>query len=314
MAHSLFLGMYTFSIKKKRVKNAEAVMNNDFLNAAYYGIKENKFEKGIVQDIIDLLELKAYKNEKKTHGAILDDYKINATKRVFDIMIDGGITGIRQFIIKDGGDKEVLSSKDIVGPKFFARFWFPSGSDTGYIFIQKYGGMSIKPIFDSLLKDLFGKHEYSLVGSKVSATTTKKRLELFLKKSALKEIAIVSKASSSSTAPPKVSTVEVRLKSINAIKNTKNRKDLDKDISASLKEHGFILEGKNYEVKGVYEYESDGVKEERTAVLDASDETFNVIPNIVIPSDCIDSNNYPIFEKLRTFVDAEIVQVKKESK
>ena len=56
------------------------------------------------------------------------------------------------------------------------------------------------------------------------------------------------------------------------------------------------------------------MKEEKTVMLDSSEETINIIPNIIIPPSCIDKDNYPIFSKMQEFVDREMIQVRKEAK
>jgi hypothetical protein len=174
MAHNLFLGMYSFRIKKRNTKNSEAINNNTFLSESYPD-EDNKFENGFVQDVIKVFDLGTFKNDKNTHGAILEEKEFNKNQRTIDIQINGGITGLKQYLLDESGDKSELSDKDTVGLKFFARIWFPANSKSGYIFLQKYGTLSIKPIFDAILKKVLSNNNCSLVGRKVSATTTKKR-------------------------------------------------------------------------------------------------------------------------------------------
>lgn len=105
MPHNLFLAMYTFKIKKRNTSNLDLIENNDFLSNAYPE-KENAFSDGFVKDIIDFIDKKTFKNEQNTHGAILDDMKISIHQRILDILIDGGTTGIKQFIIDESGEKK----------------------------------------------------------------------------------------------------------------------------------------------------------------------------------------------------------------
>jgi len=247
---------------------------------------------------------------------LTDSSTIKSKERILDILIDGGITGIKQYIIKEKGVKDVLSDKDIVGPKFYARIWLPASTKTGYIFIQKYGGMSIKPIFDSLMKELLDKYELSLFKQKLSPTTTKVRLKRFLKHAALKDITIVSRSSQHSTGEAEASTVEVRLKNFKLLKETKDQLKIElNDIKKALGKHGFKIGNKQYDIKGTLEYDhGNNTKEERTTSLDNTDETINIVPNILISEDCIDKDNYPIFEKMKKLVDEEMKQIRKEAK
>lgn len=178
MSHNLFLAMYTFGIKKVNTSDSDRIEINDFLSNAYPD-KKDKFTEGFVNDFINLIDEKTFKNEKKTHGAILDEKSINGTKRILDILIDGGITGIKQFIINEDGKRSELTENETVGPKFFARIWLPANTSTGYIFIQKYGSLSIKPIFDDIIKNVLKTNNYNLTSNRIAPTTTKKDRQNF---------------------------------------------------------------------------------------------------------------------------------------
>ena len=88
----------------------------------------------------------------------------------------------------ESGEKKILSDKDIVGLKFFARIWLPAGGNTVYFFIQRYGSLSIKPIFDSIIRKVLEKRKYSMVEGDLKPTTTKKRLDHFTKFSIIKDV------------------------------------------------------------------------------------------------------------------------------
>ena len=311
MAHNLFLGMYSFQIKKPFSSNLDVIENNDFLSKAY-PTQQVKFSEGFVQDIISVLDKKAYKNEQNTLGAILNAQSFNATERTLDILINGGITGIKQFLIDEAGGQTILSEKEIVGLRFFARIWLPANTNTGYLFLQRYGSLTIKPIFDSILKNILKVHDYGLVGNRLIATTTKKRQKEFLKYSSIKNISIVSKRSSHETGAADATSATIKLSNVSFKSNREIQKE---EIDAALKNHGFSIGERKYEIKATYEQQvNENYKEERTIVLDGSEETINVVPNIVIPPDCYDADNYPIFEKMQKLVDAEMKQIKLEAK
>jgi hypothetical protein len=311
MTHNLFLGMYTFSIKKIHTSNSKKIEINDYLSQAYTETEDSKFGNGFVQDVISFIDQRAYKNDKNTHGGILADKSISVSERTLDLLIDGGITGIKQFIIDESGNRTVLSDEEIIGPKFFCRIWLPANTNTGYLFIQKYGSLSIKPLFDSIIKDVLKLRGFSLVTGSLKQSTTKARQKEFLKKSTLKDITIVSKNSSHNTGAADASTAEIRLKNFIPIKGKKVSLD---EVKSACENHGFTLGGRNYEIKGTYRSETNGLAQERTTVLDSSDETINIIPSIVVPAGCIDADNYPIFSKMQELVKDEMTVVKKEAK
>ncbi len=312
--HKLYLGMYSFQIKKSHSKNDDLISINDFLSESYKG-EQNKFMDGFAQEIISLFDEKAFKNKNKTHGGTLDEKSIASEKRYFDILIDGGITGIEQFLVDEEGSKQKISRDKIVGLKFYARFWMPAGSNTGYIFIQKYSGLSLKPLFDEIIKTTLKKHGFSIAapGNNVRAITTKKRLKEFLQASSLRTVTIISKNSSHDTGAGDAQIVTVKLKNIKINKETKK---IDKEVvEDALRNHGFQIGDRNYEMTATYESMYEGKKdEEKTTKLDASEDSINIIPNVIIPSYCIDSNGYPDFGAIKLFVDDEIKQIKKEAK
>ncbi len=312
--HKLYLGMYSFQIKKSRARNNDLISINDFLSESYPDAA-NKFSEGFAQEIIKLFDAKAFKNKSKTHGGTLDEKSITSEKRYFDILIDGGLTGIEQFIVDEKGKKEKITRDKIVGLKFYARFWMPAGGSTGYIFIQKYSGLSIKPLFDEIIKTTLTKQGFSFAtpGNKIQAITTKKRLTNFLKVSALRDITVISKNSSHDTGAGDAQTVTVKLKNIKV--NKKDKKIDKKVVEDALKNHGFIIGDREYEMTATYESKFDGKKEEeKTTKLDASEDSINIIPNILLPFRCMDSNGYPNFIETKAFVDEEIKQIKIEAK
>lgn len=313
MSHKLYLGMYIFSIKKRYTQDAEKISNNDFLESAYIDLDKNKFSEGFAQDVIKLMDEKVFKTQDGTQGGILDQEQINEKERKLDLLVNGGNSGIKQFIIDEDGNKQEISDKDIVGPKFFARFWLPAGTKTGYVFIQKYGVISIKPLFDSILKELLRKRGFSFFGVKrLKPTTTKARLDKFLKKAILRDVSIISEKGINNTGEPEASSVTIKLKRFN---NYKEVKEIDKEyIDKALNQYGIFIEDRNYKIRGTYEYDKGKDKQERTVDLDGSEDTINIIPNTIIPNHCIDQNNYPIFERLSAFIDQEIEQVRKEAK
>lgn len=310
MAHNLFLGMYSFRIKKKHTKNSEAISNNTFLSESYPD-EENKFENGFVQDIIKVFDLGTFKNDKNTHGAILEEKEFDKNYRTIDILINGGITGLKQYLLDETGEMSELSDKDTVGLKFFARIWLPANSKSGYIFLQKYGTLSIKPIFDAILKKVLSDNNCSLVGRKVDATTTKKRQKEFMKHSSLKDVVLVSKRSLFDTNSVQARQATIKLSNI---KNTSNNTIDKKEISEALKNHGFKIGNREYEIKATYVKDDNGYKQERTVIIDDSEETVNIIPSILIPDNCINADNSPNFTQMKKLVDLEMAQVQKEAK
>ena len=98
------------------------------------------------------------------------------------------------------------------------------------------------------------------------------------------------------------------------IKNTSNNTIDKKEISEALKNHGFKIGNREYEIKATYIKDDNGYKQERTVIIDDSEETVNIIPSILIPDNCINADNSPNFTQMKKLVDLEMAQVQKEAK
>lgn len=303
--HRLFLSMYTFQIKRRNTSNLDVIDNNAFLSKAYPDV-EDKFAQGFVQDIIKLFDLKLFKNKEETHGGILEESDFNSGNRTFDLMLNGGLKGLKQYLINENGDKKDISEKEIVGLKFFARIWLPANTSTGYIFIQRYNDISLKTLFDEIIYEVLYKHKFILAGQRTVKTTTKVRQKEFLKKAGVQEITVAVYNSPNDTGAPNATSATIRLKDIAFKKNKISKEDVDSE----LKKKGIeVNTAYTYQTK--YKAEIDGYSEEKTI---KENNTLDLIPNILISSDCIDDNNHPIFKKMQSFVMAEMEQIKQEAK
>ena len=312
--HKLLLGMYSFQIKKRNTSDEDLIDINNFLADAYPAAKV-KFSDGFADEVISFFDEKSFKNDKNTHGGTLDDKSIASENRYFDILIDGGITGIQQFLVDDEGNKQTISKENIVGLKFYARFWLPAAGKTAYLFIQRYDSLSIKPLFDALIEKILKNHGFITIGSGsgLKQTTTEKRMKDFLKRAVIRDVTVISKNSSHDTGVGDAQTVTIKLKNISI--NKKDKKVTRDVVDAALKNHGFTLGNRHYEMTATYESRFDNKKdEEKTVKLDTSIDSIKVIPNIIIPPSCVDADGYPIFDKMKEFVDNEITQIRLEAK
>lgn len=313
--HKLFLGMYSFQIKKRKTKDDELIDINTFLSDAYPAAKV-KFKDGFADEVINFFDEKSFKNDKNTHGGTLDDKSIASESRYFDILIDAGLTGIQQFLVDDKGNKKTIAKDNIVGLKFYARFWMPAGGKTAYLFIQRYDSLSIKPLYDALIDKLLKNHDFITVGkgAGLKQTTTVKRLNEFLKKATVRDVTVISKQSSHNTGVGDAQSVTIKLKNI--MINNKEKTVTKEIVNDALKNHGFTLGDRKYDMTVTYESRDSNNKkeEEKTVKLDSGLDSLRIIPNIIIPADCIDVDGYPIFDKMKEFVDEEIKQIKLEAK
>lgn len=301
--HRLFLGMYSFKIKKRTTSNKDVIGINDFLSRAYPDL-ERRFEKGFVQDIINLFDLKLFKTKDETHGGILEEMDFSQKNRTFDLMINGGVKGLKHYLINEEGGKAEISDSDIIGLKFFARIWMPAGSDAGYIFIQRYNNSSLKPLFDSIVQSVLDKYNFILAGGRIEKTTTEKRQKKFLNKASVKEITVIIPESAHDTGLPTPRTAYISLKRVPLNKEKINRNT----VMVLLERMGIKVE-RDFSYQTLYETDDNGYREEKTVKADLEEK---LIPNTLISSDCIDENNHPIFKKMQMFATNEMEQVLKE--
>lgn len=309
MAHKLFLGIYQLKIKERGTKGKDVVSNNSFLSNSYSGLG-NKFLEGYVKDIVKQIEDKTYKNKDNTHGALLLDKKVNGSKRSFDVLLNGGLTGIKQFIVKpDGQEGEEISDSDTVGLRFFARVWLPAGSNTLFLFLQRYSDLTIKPIFEDIFQNLYKNKGFTIINN-LQPTTTKKRLKTFLRESEIKDVSIIGKRSPSSTSGLSSYSMTLRLASVKT--DADNRVDFVK-LKKYLSQWGVSLSKKqDFDLKTTYQHPE--TKEVKTGSSAEALDTQNFVPNIPISASYRDHDGFPDFEKMRAFVDKEIEQIEKELK
>lgn len=79
--------------------------------------------------------------------------------------------------------------------------------------------------------------------------------------------------------------------------------------------HGICLDETNNVYRYTITYKTQNERgdfEERTVPLEVDLGDIKLIPNIVIPPTCINEDNYPDFEMMRKFCDAEIRQILEE--
>lgn len=311
MAHKLLLTTFAFKLKKSNTKNSDIMSINNFLDAAYPKAK-NKFEEGFLSDVVGFLD-KTFKTERNTHGALLLEKTFSASDRTIDLMINGGLTGIKQFMIDEEGRQSEISEKNIVGLKFFVCFWLPAQSNAGYIFMQHYDYLSIRPVYEEIIKQIAKKYNFSLVGRSIKPTTTEKRLTLFKKHSRVHEITVISKKSKNDTSSVNISSTTASIR-IGGLVNIDISALDKKKINSLTKPHGFSIDKREYIIKAKLRNESGDSKEDKTVKLDNGEDGLHLIPRIELPSDCFDVYNHPIFKKMKTFVREEIEQIKLEAK
>jgi hypothetical protein len=132
-----------------------------------------------------------------------------------------------------------------------------------------------------------------------------------MKHSSLKDVVLISKKSLFDTNSVQARQATIKL---SRIKNTSDNTIDENEIKDALKQHGFKIGNRDYEIKATYINDENGYKQERTVVIDDSEETINIIPSILIPQACINADNSPNFNEMKKLVDLEMEQVKKEAK
>lgn len=310
MTHKLYMSMYAFQVKQNYRPHSETKTMNDFLSHAYPDEKGSKFG-CFVKDIVELIEEKVFKNASNTHGGVLEEKAFSTHKRTLDLMINGGTTGIKHYLISEDGKKRETSDTDIVGLKFFVRIWLPANSKVGFVFMQTYNSLGIRPLIDSIIETVLRNYNHKFAGSGMVKATTKKRQKEFLKNSHIKDIIVISNSEMHGTGVGKLTTVEIKIK--NVLWGANKEIDLD-DISSELEPHGFKIDDRKYIIKGRLQKEGPSKSEEKTVYLDQNQDSINVIPNVQLPGDCQDVYMHPLFDKIREWVDVEMAQLQKEAR
>ncbi|KGO02384.1 hypothetical protein HQ42_07300 [Porphyromonas gulae] len=259
----------------------------------------------MVELFIKQIDNKIYK--KKGLGGILFDKKVRSSERIFDFMLDGGTTGFIQSLIKPSGTKDVIDKDAVVGPKFFVRLWMPH-ADYGFLFIQSYSTLSIKPIIEELLDETLRHLDCQLLKKPIVRTTTQERINQFLGTATVVSITIFAPSSPHSTKVGEIKDAAIRITGASIAKTV-----LSQGVSALNKLFG-ISYHPSKETRYQITYESEG-KERSFRTDDLIDDRGNVkiIPPIYLPQNCIDENSHPRFEELGQFVDVEMAKLKGDS-
>lgn len=309
MKHDLLLGIYTFQIKTRNKSDKFIKAINDFLEEAY-PYKDDKFKDGFCADIRNSIS-EVVKSNDGSQGALFHKQGSNLNERYYDIMLDGGNTGIQQFIVDENTKETTVAGKDkIIGPRFFGRFWLPSSSNTAYVFIQSYHNINIKGVFDAIISNVLDGHNMKMVPGRLVKTTTVKRHKDFIKNSIPKSITLVKPTSAFSTDDIYAEQVEITLKNIDLPTDADTNK-----IMAGIKK---LLGQSNITIENEKDFTYTTIRKnyddnsQRKTALELSENDINFIPRIRIDADCVDENNHPIFQKLREFVDEEIESIKSE--
>ena len=309
MSHKLNLGMYSFRIKETHQSDTESLSVGEFFEKAYPDQEQPFVSFG--DDFLNHLK-SLYKTEDKDLGGILLQSKFDIVNRKLDFLIDGGITGIKQSLISSTEECQEITPEDTVGLRFFIRIWMEQ-SNSGYIFIQSYSVLSIRKLIQEILYKTLKDKGFSIVQKHIQKTTTRKRMEEFLKDSVPIAVSIINKTSDFDPAKTKTSSARIELRGNLPLASNITKDDIK--LHARTK-HGIILENKNiYRYNVTYQTLNErGDKEERTIPLETDLGDVKLIPNIVVPQECIDNDNYPIFDKIQKFCDDEIEQIMREIK
>lgn len=308
----LLLGIYSFKIKPKRKSDHHVIQIDKFLNDAYPSVS-NKFMQGFCADIKNMTTA-VIKNNEGNVGAIFTKEAVNQAKRYYDILLDGGNTGVEQFIIDETTGKRTKAGKDkIIGPQFFARFYLPSGTDTAFVFIQSYANMTIKGIYDTIVNELLDKYEFRMVPGRLQQTTTSKRYQQFINSSESVAVSMIKKVGHSNTNALQANTVKINLEGISLPKGLTEAQIIDNIIKTLNTVNIKVTNrtGFTYNTK----LKNQGDKSQRTASLGYRKQDLNFVPRIIMDTKCIDTNtNFPIFKQVQEFIDDEIGILRKENK
>lgn len=300
MEHKLYLETLEFKIKKINARRHDVLTNQEVLSTLYPG--SDKAFKRLVQDLINQIGQKThlpYKN--KTHGGLLVKWELSVPNRTADFIINGGLTGLEQSQInKDGGIK-LISADDIIGLPHFVRIWLPAGTDSGFVFMQKYGGAAnIKLLLTELIHNILKPNDLILVERRLKSVTTKERMEDFISKSKLHSISLVQTKRINDTGSVKTQSTRIKLSGLK--KSSVENYTID-SIGEDLSERGITISGN--EKFSVTALLKNG-KEEKTVTLDQTGDYDGFIPNLNIPEKCYDTKKNPIFKKMQKFVTSEM--------
>ncbi|WP_297176275.1 hypothetical protein [uncultured Porphyromonas sp.] len=309
--HKLNLSIFSFKIKRRQSSNGDELQIDDFLSSTYPGPDPfSTFSERILATLST-----PYTNRNGTLGAIQAGWhNIDVSRRILDITLDGGITGIKQSLIGSGSkpSRQTIDTRDIVALRYFVRIWMPSLTSSGYIFLQSYTSYTIKPLIQDVLLSVLRQKGHTLIGDRINRTTTKQRMEEFFAKGVPIALSIINKPSEYDISVPSPTSAIITLKGGNLPTTANLTEDSIKDLARERFGITLSEEDYSYQYKVKYQITNDrGEKEQKECLLEAQDGA-QLIPNIIIPEDYIDSDNYPITSRMQQLCDDEINQINSE--
>lgn len=172
MAHTLKLDIYNFSIKERRVKDADSVIFGDFFRQNFFIDDEDPLEvkkelliKRFIGEFIDSFHEQFILNTEETKGIATDYLKPYPSRNIIDGMINGGLTGIDQTIYDRKNPKEsedTIEKDKITTLPYYFKIWTPFDGSVGVLMIQSYTDMGVNTLVIDQMRRFFGSKGYTI--------------------------------------------------------------------------------------------------------------------------------------------------------
>lgn len=217
--HKLYLGLYSFQIRKKtnKIRERNILDIDNFLDSIKDTQNNTSGFTVFFKEVVKFFNHRAIKTKDNTQGGALVESVCSSDKRTIDLLVNGGNTGILQYIIDEEGNTETIEPEKIVGLKFYFRIWLPAGGKTGYVFIQHYNTLRITKLAEHLITSTLKSYNLRIDSNSLKSTTTEARRKLFMESSSLKHITVISKKSIHEVSSGNAKDVSIKLTGIKNI-------------------------------------------------------------------------------------------------
>ena len=226
----------------------------------------------------------------------------------------GGNTG-QQYDVYNNEDAStvthVVKPSEVASLPFFFKIWFPKNFNTGVLVVHRYSTNTCLGLFKKRLSELFSTLGYKLNTQKF---VPKDKVEEFLDNCNIFKIGITWKKGLDNSLKPEVDLLQgnsfssaitgISLPASKLISDLVYRRKVTSEISSLYPEYDETLHNLTF-----YYVDSKGQKANST--IDALE---CLLPSISLGATCVNSDNTPNWEEIKTIADVYIDLIKKDLK
>ncbi|MEP0984946.1 hypothetical protein [Ekhidna sp.] len=169
MPHTLKLDLYTFSLKRRNIQDADNVTFEEFFRRSFQEEDEqavkNDLYNRFAADYVNFFGARFALNNDGTKGFYTRQVHGSHQRNYLDGIIKGGLTGIEQEIYLQENPEvtdDIISENQLTTLPYYYKIWTPFDGTVGVFMIQGYTEASLTTMVLSHLRSFFASKDYTL--------------------------------------------------------------------------------------------------------------------------------------------------------